>query len=358
MNGVEVVERGSEIVIRSAGAVTIGDTGRRDSSDPSAVIQAIRSLWATAGFRSTKVVVALPPEAVYLKWLNLEAGSEEDLAHTATVAATRGAPFPQSDAIVDYRVLASRGSSSTTLHFVMLVASSASAVDNLLDIVEAAGLEPVAVDISAAAALRSLAVHRHAVSPLWSGQPLAHCVVGARSTTIALLRGGELEFARSVPIGGNDLTQCIADATGVSWADAERIKSGAGARLIDNAVILASHGSEQVKVACDSVLGRLGREITRSLRFFRSQFAEGSYLGMIGAATLSGGGALLRGMDACLQEQGIEVTNTVNPFAGFSVAAEGAGIQHIGDSAPAYTTAMGLALGDYWSAESALSAAA
>jgi len=62
------------------------------------------------------------------------------------------------------------------------------------------------------------------------------------------------------------------------------------------------------------------------LKFFRSQFAEGSYLGMIGAATLSGGGALLRGVDASIQEQGIEVRSTINPFTGFSVAAKQPGL--------------------------------
>jgi len=137
---------------------------------------------------------------------------------------------------------------------------------------------------------------------------------------------------------------------GASWAEAEQIKMTPGTRLVEGGVLVTSCEGQQLRIPCDSAAGRLARETLRSLKFFRSQFAEGSYLGMVGAATLSGGGALLRGIDASIQEQGIEVTSTINPFAGFSVAAE-SGIQDIGASSPAYTTAVGLALGDYWTEE-------
>ncbi|MGC8863181.1 MAG: pilus assembly protein PilM, partial [Armatimonadota bacterium] len=99
---------------------------------------------------------------------------------------------------------------------------------------------------------------------------------------------------------------------------------------------------------CENVAGRLAREIQRSLRFFASQYAEGSYLGMVGSATISGGGALLKGLDACLEQQGVEISGIVNPFAGYSFDAE-RGLQHIGDAAPQFETAMGLAIADYWS---------
>ena len=347
INAVEVIERGPDTVIRSAGSASIANGGRSESTDPGAVTHAIKGLWASAGFRSRQVAVALPPEAVYLKWLHLEAADEAELAHTARAAAARGAPFPANDAVVDYRVLLSRGTVSSNVHLVMLVAASAKAIDNLLNTVEAAGLEPVAVDIGPAAALRTLTMQRTATGPLWSGQPLAHCIVGARSTTIAVLRGTALEFVRTIPVGGNDFTQCIAESAGLSWKDAERAKTGHGVRMMDGGLLLAMHGGEQLKVPCEHAVGRLAREALRSLRFFRSQFAEGSYLGMVGAATLSGGGALLKGLEVCLQEQGIEATGVVNPFAGISVEAEGVGVQHVGDSAPAYTTAVGLAIGEY-----------
>lgn len=359
VTAVEVVERGSEVVIRSAGSVTISNTGARQGApDSGATVQAIKNLWSSAAFHSKKVVVALPPESVYIKWLHLEASGEEELANTARSAAVRGAPFPASDAIVDYRVLSSRGTANRNVHFVMLVAASAAAVDGLLNIAESGGLEPLAVDVGAAAVLRSFEMQKRASSPLWSGQPQAHCQIGANSTLITVMRGGAPEFARTVPVGGNDFTACIADATGMSWTDADHTKTAPGARLNSDGTFISSQNGEELKVSCEGAVGRLAREMHRSLKFFRSQYAEGSYLGMTGAATLSGGGALLRGIDASLEQQGLEVTGIINPFAGFSVAAEGKGISDVVDSAAQYTTAVGLALADYRSDASEQRAAA
>lgn len=350
INGVEVVERGSDIIVRSAGAVAIpGMKSKHDIPDPGAVSQALKNLWVSSRFVSKQVVLALPPDAVYMKWLHLEASDRDELDATARAAAVRGAPFPAEEAIVDYRVLSWRGSGSRHVYLVMLVAASGLAVDGLLDIVESAGLEPVAVDVGAAAALRSFDAQKRNSSALWSGQPLAHCIVGARNTTIVVVRGGNLEFARTVPVGGNDFTECIAERCEIEWTEADRIKTTPGNRLVQGGTLITSTSEEELRVPCENIVGRLTREIQRSLRFFTSQFAEGSYLGMIGSATMSGGGALLKGLDSCIQDQGIEVTGAINPFAGLLMDSEGGGVQHISEAAPQYATAVGLAVGDYWS---------
>ncbi len=345
VTGVEVVQRGSEIVIHSASSVAIPD----DRNTYASVTHAIKNLWNTAGFRSKKVLVALPSAAVYAKWLNLEAQDEEELANTARTAATRGAPFPASDAIVDYRVLSSKNINGKNVYLTMLVAASAAAVEQLLNTVESAGLDALAVDIESAATTRIYGAQKHTISHLWSGQPQAHCQIGANSTLITVSRAGALEFARAVPVGGNDFTTCISETLQINSVEAEKIKLAPGCRLTAEGELIASHAGEQVRVPCESVVSRLAREMDRSFKYFRSQFAEGSYLGMTGAATLSGGGALLRGIDSCLERQGLEIAGIVNPFAGLSVAAEGKGVSDVADTAAQYTTAVGLALADHWS---------
>lgn len=350
VKGVEITERGGEIIVRAAGSAPIAVSPEHpDSPDQNAVIQAIKNLWSSARFQSRNVVVAMPPESVYTKWLHLEASCIEELERTANQTALRGAPFPAEDAILDYRVLSSRGRSSRNVYFVMLAAASGKATDKLLDITDKAGLEPLAVDIGAAAACRILFNRKKSTGLLWSGQPNAHCIMGAKHTTIAVIRQDTLEFVRTVPVGGNEFTQALMENTSLSWNEAEKIKTSHGARITESGVMIASVGNEELKSPCEGAVGRLAREITRSLRFFTSQFAEGSYLGMIGALTWSGGGSLLRGLDECLGQQGIEITDNINPFAGLSVDASGSGIQHIEGSAAIYTTAVGLALGDYWS---------
>ncbi len=266
IKGVEILERGSEFVIRSVGCVSIpGAKQKQDLPDHSAMVQSLKNLWSTAKFGASKVVLGLPSAAAHVKWLHLEAADAEQLDMTARSAATRGAPFPADDAIVDYRVLSTRGTSVRKVHFVVLVAASSPALDALLDIIESAGLEPLAVDINTAAALRSCGRKKQAGSPLWNGQPTAHCVIGARSTTIAVIRGGEMEFARTVPVAGNDITECIVEHLNVSWADAEKIKVLPGNRFIEGGVLIAPHNGKEQHIPCDNVTGRLAREIQNRL---------------------------------------------------------------------------------------------
>ena len=353
VKGVEVAELGSEIVIRSAGSAAVHPTRvNHGLPDPPAVAEAIRNLWASGRFVSKKVLLALPPDSAHVKWLRLEPSDQDDLDNIARATAARGAPFPADEAVIDYRVLSSSAVGPRRVFVVMLVAASAAAVDALLDVVARAGLEPVGVDISTAAAVRSLQPRGGNAGSLWRGQPHAHCLVGARSTIVAVVRDGVLEFSRTVPVGGDDFTHAVAEAARIDWARAEKMKTNPDTRIEEDGTMTLSWDRGELRVPCGSLLTRLAREILRSLRFFSSQFAEGSYLGMIDGVTLSGGSVLLRGLVTCLQRNGVEVLGITNPFAGFAVDAEANGIRRVGDGAPAYTTATGLAIGDYWSRNS------
>jgi type IV pilus assembly protein PilM len=345
VKGVEMIDHDSELAVRSAGSVD--PAAPSVEIDSPQFVHAVRTLWSTAGFETTRVAMSLPPENVYLKWLQLEAGDEDELDEIARSAATRGAPFAPSDAIVDYRVLSSRQAGKRTLYSLMLVAASSEAVDRALNVAQKAGLELVAVDVGIVAVSRGLSTQKGHANPLWTGQPRSHCVLGAKNTLVSVVRGGVLEFSRVVPFGGNDFTQLLAQTLSIETAAAERLKTDPGTRLEDGGVLIASHNTDEVRVPCEALMARLAREIQRSLRFFSSQYAEGSYLGTIGTVTLSGGGASLRGIDTCLTSFGVDVSDIINPFAGYPVEAGGAGIRRVRDDAAAYTTAVGLAVGVY-----------
>lgn len=353
IKGVEISERGPEVVVRSAGSIVLpSDTCKSDSRDPASVIQAIRNLWSKYRFKSQNVVLALPPDAVYMKWLHFDASDEDELDHLARTTAARGAPFPLDDAVIDYRILSSQAARSHIVYSVLLVAAFSPKIDELLNIAEQAGLCPLSVDVGTAACVRSIGMNHKTRGLLWGGQPIAHCVIGSRYTTIAVMRGDSLEFARTISVGGDDFTESIAESLGIDRLDAERMKCSPNTRLTGVGILNMTRDGQQVQVSCEQVVGRLARELLRSLRYFSSQFADGSYLGMIGSASLSGGGSLLGGIDACIQQQAVEISGIINPFAGYSVDAEGSGVQHLGNSMTAYTTALGLAIGRYWSANS------
>lgn len=355
IKAVELVERASGITIRAAGSIDVWRPGPGERPSTSAIHQSIANLWASAGFQSKDVVLGLSSNNVYLKWLHMECANDEELDSLARSTAVRGVPFPADDAIADYRVISRVAKGSGHAYHVGLAAASSQAVNTAMDIVERAGLTPLAVDVGVSAALRSLETERSLGGTLWSGQPRAHCIAGASGTMVGVTREGALEFARAVPVGGNDLTQCIVDHLGLSFVEAEELKTSPSSKLTEDGTLLVSSNGIDAQIPMTTTIEKLSREIARSLRFFSSQFTEGSYLGMTGTTSLSGGLSLLKGIDACLRYHGVEITGAVNPFAGYSVDAEEGGVEQIGAQSTIYTTAMGLAIWDYWDRAARLS---
>ncbi|HZI33455.1 MAG TPA: pilus assembly protein PilM, partial [Candidatus Binatia bacterium] len=80
--------------------------------------------------------------------------------------------------------------------------------------------------------------------------------VGFKHSSITILQNGELMLSRVVGIGGDRLTNGVAEALGVSYAEAEGIKVGL---------------PDEVQSTMVTLLAPLGRELRASVDFFEHQ---------------------------------------------------------------------------------------
>lgn len=80
--------------------------------------------------------------------------------------------------------------------------------------------------------------------------------IGFKSSTISILSNGELNLSRVLSIGADRLTSGLAEAMGVSYAEAEGIKIGL---------------PEEVQGMMQSLIAPLGRELRASIDFFEHQ---------------------------------------------------------------------------------------
>jgi type IV pilus assembly protein PilM len=80
--------------------------------------------------------------------------------------------------------------------------------------------------------------------------------IGFKNTTICLLQEGELILSRVVGIGGDKLTNGLAESLGISYAEAEGIKVGM---------------PTEVQTQLESLVLPLGRELRASIDFFEHQ---------------------------------------------------------------------------------------
>ena len=80
--------------------------------------------------------------------------------------------------------------------------------------------------------------------------------IGFKNTTICLLQEGELVLSRVIAIGGDKITGGLAEAMGISYAEAEGIKMGM---------------PSEVQPTLEALVSPLGRELRASLDFFEHQ---------------------------------------------------------------------------------------
>ena len=117
--------------------------------------------------------------------------------------------------------------------------------------------------------------------------------VGFRTSSITILLGGELLLNRVVGIGGDKLTQGLAQTMNITYAEAEGIKVGM---------------PEEVKAALAALVSPLGRELRASLDFFEHQHDK-----TVSQVFLSGGSVRSEFIVQALQEELMTPCKTWNP---------------------------------------------
>jgi type IV pilus assembly protein PilM len=140
-----------------------------------------------------------------------------------------------------------------------------------------------------------------AMPEIFSKEVVALVDVGFRSSTISILSGGELALSRVVPSLGSDrLTAGLAEAIGVSYAEAEGIKVGL---------------PDEVQGPMQGLIMPLGRELRASIDFFEHQQDKA-----VSQVFISGGSARSQFIVETLQSELMVPTKAWNPLSFMNLA--------------------------------------
>ena len=91
--------------------------------------------------------------------------------------------------------------------------------------------------------------------------------IGARSTNLLFANANGF-FARNIALGGNTLTQSIADGLGIKFTQAEALKL----KLLESDYTDADDSTTKLlRDCCDAFVQRMRQEITRSIVNYRRQ---------------------------------------------------------------------------------------
>jgi type IV pilus assembly protein PilM len=291
------------------------------------VSEAIVRCWKRLGTSTKYVAMALPAAAVITKKIILPAGLREtEMEVQVESEANQYIPFALEEVNLDFQVVGLAPSGPEEVE-VLIAASRKEGVEDRVASAEAANLKPVVMDVESYATLTAFELVREQFSGDFAEKIFALVDVGANAMKITVMKDDQQIYNREQAFGGNQLTQDMMRAYGMSYTEAEALKRTGP--MPDNYETEILH----------PFLDNLALEVSRALQFFftSTQFNEVHHV------LLMGGGALLPGVAEVVAERTQIETALANPFAQMTLSARVRPKNLLAD-APSLMVACGLAL--------------
>ncbi len=291
------------------------------------LVRALKQLWAAGKFATRDVVLGVGNQRVLTRDLSVPKVPLDRIKEALPFQVQDLLPIPVADAVLDfYPIAEAQGESGPVIQGLLVAAAKASVLANVRA-VQAAGLNPIDVDLSPFALTRALLTGTSGKGTV----ALVH--VGATTSCLVIATDGVPQFVRIIPSGGEEVTTALVNL-GLTPADAERMKATAG-------LIRESYQPESMAIAetvirvTDDLLG----SIRNTLQFYRNTRPNDPIMGII----LSGGGSRLRGFPAALEEVTRLQVELGDPTDRFALA-KAIDVHTLPSVLPAMGVALGLTL--------------
>lgn len=302
------------------GAVTNGVVG-----DQAAVSNALRQMWLDNKFECRHVILGITSQQVVVRDLSMPNLPPDQLAKALPYQAKEVVPLPLDQVLIDFTPLGTPDP-ATDMIAGLLIATPRVPVVAAVEAVERAGLKVARVDLSTFAALRSIADEHLAIEAVID--------MGAHVTNIVIHNHGVPKIVRSVPRGGQELTERLADRIGMEIPQAEMAKRAEG-------LVGGSGGTSAIVDALLEGIRPLLSEIRSSVHYFEST-NSGAVLERI---SLTGGASALPGLAKVLTEQLGVATGVVQPMQHIRNRLSAKAVRVEGAEQFATAVSVGLAMG-------------
>jgi type IV pilus assembly protein PilM len=292
--------------------------------DAGRVVDAIKELLAAQKVTTKEVVISVSGSSVIIKRVAVADMTDEELAESIKWEAEQYIPFSIDDVNVDFQKLgagAAQGQAD-----VLLVAVKKDKINDYVNLVKEAGLEPVVMDVDAFA-LANMYELNYDVEV----GTTALLNIGASVMNINILKDGTSIFTRDITVGGNRYTEALQRDFGLTYEDAEKVKRGEDVESADK---------EQISGVMSSVTEDIVAETQRSFEFFRSTTGSEK----VSQVLVSGGCARIGHFTSILSERLEIPVEVANPFKNVKIDAKKFDTAIVEDSSPLCAVAIGLAI--------------
>jgi type IV pilus assembly protein PilM len=304
--------------------------------DVATVAEAIKHLWSTTKFSSKKVVLGVANQKVVVRQVDLPWLPEAELRQSLAFQVQDFVPMPIEQAILDFHPVEEFTIDGRRMLRVLLVAAARDMVFGALEAVKKAGLTAAQVDLPPFAVLRSLAWDGVSVLPT-HGDAEALVDVGSRVTNIVIHQNGVPRFVRVLLMGGDNVTEAVAERMGVPFDQAEGVKQQTPLGPTPG-IPSSDHPAARV---VETVGHSFVEEIRGSLDYYLAQPASVPLRRVV----VSGGGARLGGLVQRLALGTRLPVEPAAPLSSVSVGKTGLTPEQLSFVEPLVAVPVGLAMG-------------
>ncbi len=300
--------------------------------DSEAVSGAIETLSRHLKPRYRNVAIALSGYPVIVKRIEIEDG-QQDLESAIQESAERHIPFNLEEVNLDYDMLpgmetaeAAGGSTAGSGRPVILAAARKEVIEDYVSVVQAAGLNPMVVDVDPFALQNALEISISEPAGCY-----ALVDVGAEQLLVHAVHQGVPILTRETSYGGNQITEAIMRRFELSFEQAEKVKLGGRKQQA---------GQQALVEIFQAAAREWIQEIRRALDFIADTYPNQ----MVEKIYLCGGSSRIPGLRKRLEvDIGVPV-DEINPFANLVIHEKRFDMEYLRYMAPQAVVAVGLAL--------------
>lgn len=246
---------------------------------PSEIVEGVLEALSQAHIKSKVVCLGLYGPNTMTKRLNTPEGTREEIEDHVLWEAEQYITFGADDAVIDFQII---GENEGGGKDAIVAAVKNEVVDGFTEILKEAKLTVKVVDLNVFALSNVFEeVHRNDLDEYDQGTLIID--IGAQSTKIVVYKRGGPVFTKEIPIGGTLITEEIQKQMGVSYEEAEDLKTTTdGKGNLPEEILNIINSQVDIQVA----------EIKKNINFYVTQ---GS-VEKVEYCFVTGGSSLLPGM--------------------------------------------------------------
>ena len=204
--------------------------------DVAVLSKAVKALLREAGISTRQCVSSVSGQsAVVVRVIEVPKMNPAEIKETMNYEVERHVPFASGGGgvITDYVAIERpEGVADGQNMEVLLAAAQQDTIDRHVEMLFAAGLKPVAIDVEPLAVGRTL-LETGPADAHQPGHTVAIVNIGASITDVGIYRDKLLCFSRTLPVGGDNFTRAISEYLQVDLETAEKYKYDVGEVILD-----------------------------------------------------------------------------------------------------------------------------